>query len=193
MWKLRRLQWMIVTLGTYLLQLTAAARKMCFFAARIALPLPTLLPRQWRNSEKGKRKTPRVDTFSRTQRSFQGLENPFAVLTKSENSFFLVESCSAPSLPYPSLPVPTRLSPFLPLPYLVKIFYHFLLFLLERRFRSFSRDVTYIPVAILVDQFSRENPKWRSVLKRVKSTIWIIHAKIANKNRPYLCRFMLIS
>ena len=56
------------------------------------------------------------------QSSFQGLENRFAVLTKGE-FFFLVESCS-PTVP--ALPVPTRLSPFLGLPYLVKIFYHFL-------------------------------------------------------------------
>ena len=76
--------------------------KNMFFCSSDRATSPDSSP--WRNSEKGKRKTPRVDTFSRTQRSFQGLENPFAVLTKSENSFFLVESCSAPSLPYPSLP-----------------------------------------------------------------------------------------
>ena len=70
---------------------------------------------------------------------------------------------------FPALPIPTRLSPFFASAIFGKD--HFLLFLLERgpRFRSFSRDVTYIPVAILVDQFSRENPKWRSVLNNLNN------------------------
>lgn len=123
---------MIVTLGTYLLQLTAAARKMWFFCSSDLVTSPDSSPPTVKKLRKGKnRKTPRVDTFSRTQRSFQGLENSFAVLTNSENSFF---SGGKLFSTFPALPVPTRLSPFLPLPYLVKICYHFLLLLLERLF-----------------------------------------------------------
>ena len=84
---------MIVTLGTYPLQLTAAARKMWVFCSSDRVTSPDSSPPTVKKLRKGKnRKKPPVDTFSRTQRSFQGLENPFAVLTKSENSFFLVES-----------------------------------------------------------------------------------------------------
>ena len=77
MWKLRRLQWMIVTLGTYLLQLTAAARKMWFFLQLGSRYLSRLLsPDSEETQKREKEKRPEWTLFRERRDHFKVLKTP---------------------------------------------------------------------------------------------------------------------